>query len=88
MVICGFFCTGSGSLDHFWIAWWSVCIASSLLSRAIVGALCKVHVSMVTLWTMQSISVNFGCVRLWCLNSTVSETWAAWVAFSTMVWHR
>ena len=85
---CGFVFTGSVSLDHQWMAWWSACIAASLLSHAMVRALCKLHVSVVTPWKMQSIGVTSGCVRLWCLNSTVSETRAARVVFAKMVCHR
>ena len=53
-----------------------------------VGASCKAHVSVVTPWTMRFIGVTSGRVRRWCLNSTVSETWAALVALAAMVSHR
>ena len=52
------------------------------------GASCKAHVSVVTPWTMRYAVVMYGRVRWWCLNSTVSESWATLVALATMVWHR
>ena len=52
------------------------------------GASRKVHVSVVTLWKMRSVSVMSGRVRCWRLNPTVSETWADFLALATMVWHR
>ena len=53
-----------------------------------VEASCKVYVSVVTPWTMRSIGVMVGSVRLWCLNSIMSETWDTLVALSTIVWHQ
>ena len=52
------------------------------------AASCKAHMSVVTLWTMWYVGVMSGRVMWWCLNSTVSETWAALVYFDTIVWHR
>ena len=87
VVTCGTFATGSVGLAHRWMAWWSACIDASWLLHAIVGDSCKAHVSVVMPWKMRSIGVTSGSVRLWCLNSNVSETWSNLVALDTTVWH-
>ena len=58
------FATGCVGLDHRCMAWWSSCIAASLLLYAMVGASCKAHVSVVTTWTIRSVGATFGSVRL------------------------
>ena len=88
VAISGTFAKGSAGWDHLWMAWWSACNSASLLLHAMVGASCKVHMSVVTPWTMRSIGIMSDRVRWWCLNSTVSETWSVLVDLYTMVWHR
>ena len=63
VVRCGFVRSGNVSLAHRWMDWWSVSIAESRLLHAMVVALCKAHVRVVTSWTMRYIGVTVGWVR-------------------------
>ena len=63
VVRCGFVCSGSLILAHLWMAWWIAFIAKSRLSHAMLGALCKAHVSVFTPWKMRSMGVTVGWVR-------------------------
>ena len=51
------------------------------------GISCKAHVSVVMLWKIWYVGVMSDRVRWCCLNSTVTENWAALVDLATMVWY-
>ena len=63
VVQCGFVLAGIVILAHHWMAWWSAFIAKGLLLHTMIGASCKAHVGVFTLWIMRSMDVTVGWVR-------------------------